>query len=150
MVEVVSFRNPDITDRLYMAIPELTLDEAWSLLSDEPTAILIDVRTKAEWNFVGTPDLSSIDKSVRLVEWITFPGGEPNPDFLAEATAELDPTQPVLLLCRSGARSLAAAGALREAGFATTYNVVAGFEGDLDSDKHRQGGWNDHLPWTQG
>lgn len=131
-------------------IPELSLEAAWDMLSSNPSAVLIDVRTQAEWNFVGVPDLRSIDQELQLVEWITYPEGSPNPDFVAQAAAGLDTQQPVLLLCRSGARSLAAAEALSAAGFSTTYNVVAGFEGDLDAEGHRHGGWKDALPWRQG
>ena len=131
-------------------VAELSLNDAWSMLADNPNAALIDVRTQAEWNFVGVPALESIGKDVRLVEWIGFPGGQPNPNFLAEATAGLDPAQPVLLLCRSGARSDAAARALDGKGFARTYNVVAGFEGALDYGGHRYGGWkHEGLPWRQ-
>lgn len=131
-------------------IGELTLAEAWSLLSTDAKAVLIDVRTEAEWQFVGTPDLASIDKAARLVEWITWPGGESNPEFLVAATEDVHPDQPILLLCRSGARSLAAAKSLAENGYPNVHNVVAGFEGDLDADTHRHGGWKDELPWTQG
>lgn len=132
-----------------MAIPEISLDDAWTQLATDETAILIDVRTKAEWNFVGVPNLASINKSVRTVEWITYPDGSPNPNFVAEASADLGADQPILLLCRSGARSLAAATALEAAGFTGAANVVAGFEGDVDAEGHRHGGWKDHLPWTQ-
>jgi len=130
-------------------IDELTLDAAWSLLSEDTTAVLIDVRTAAEWQFTGTPDLAPLGKAVRLVEWTQWPGGAPNPDFLADATADLGPDQQILLLCRSGARSLAAAKALAANGYPNVHNVVAGFEGDLDAENHRHGGWKDHLPWTQ-
>ena len=133
-----------------MSIPNASLADAWNTLERDPNAVLIDVRTEAEWNFVGVPDLSSIDQQVRLVQWTTYPGGQPNPDFLSAATADLAPDQPILLLCRSGARSLAAANALSAAGFTNTFNVVAGFEGDLDASSHRHGGWKDELPWRQG
>lgn len=119
------------------------------MLAENPSAQLIDVRTTAEWSFVGLPDLSSIAKQVRPVEWTRFPDGSPNQDFVAEATDDLTAEQPILLLCRSGARSRAAAQALNAAGFPDTYNVTAGFEGDLDSSGHRHGGWKDHLPWQQ-
>ena len=131
------------------SIPELSLTEAWKMLSEQSAAVLIDVRTRAEWTFVGLPDIGSLNKDVRTVEWTTFPDGAANPSFLAEATERLEAVQPLLLLCRSGARSLAAARALREAGFADVYNVVAGFEGQLDEAGHRHGGWKDELPWRQ-
>ncbi len=130
-------------------IPELTLVEAWSQLNANPDAVMIDVRTKAEWQYVGTPDLASIGRDVRLVEWITYPTGAPNAAFLTEATSGLHPDQPVLVLCRSGVRSLAAARALREAGFTRSANITAGFEGDLGADGHRHGGWKETLPWHQ-
>ena len=130
-------------------IRQIDLDTAWSILSEDPTATLIDVRTRAEWGFVGTPDLSPIHKQARLVEWIDYPSGSHNPNFIAEASHGLDKEAPVLLMCRSGARSNAAANALTAAGFTQAINVAAGFEGDLDGNGHRHGGWKDKLPWKQ-
>jgi len=131
-------------------IGELSLDESWAMLADDPNAVLIDVRTAAEWNFVGVPDLDEIGKQARFVEWIRFPDGAPNPDFVGQATADLAAGQPILLLCRSGARSLAAAKVLTEAGYGPTYNVTAGFEGPLDERGHRSGGWRHAgLAWRQ-
>ena len=129
---------------------ELSLDEAWAMLRDRPDAVLIDVRTEAEWNFVGIPVLDGLGKSARFVEWIGYPGGQPNPVFVDQATTELQPGQPILLLCRSGARSLAAAKALTEAGYGPAYNITAGFEGGLDDTGHRSGGWRHAgLAWRQ-
>jgi len=129
---------------------ELSLDEAWAMLRDLPDAVLIDVRTQAEWNFVGIPVLDELDKEARFIEWISFPGGQPNPRFLEQATEGLQPGQPVLLLCRSGARSLSAARALTEAGYGPAYNVTAGFEGALDPAGHRASGWRHAgLAWRQ-
>lgn len=132
-----------------MAHTEISLEEAWSMLSSDDNATLIDVRTNAEWNFVGVPYLAAIGKQVRLVEWSRFPDGASNERFIEQATDELTPDQPLLLLCRSGARSRAAAQALEAAGFPKVYNVSAGFEGDLDPDGHRHGGWKELLPWQQ-
>jgi len=132
------------------SIPQLELDEAWQMLSDDPTAVLIDVRTVAEWNFVGVPDLASLSNELRTVEWTTFPTGSPNPGFIEQATAGLEPDQPILLLCRSGARSQAGAQTLAVNGFANVYNIAPGFEGQLDGERHRRGGWKDELPWVQG
>jgi rhodanese-related sulfurtransferase len=132
-----------------MAYSELSLDDAWSILADQQSAVLIDVRTTAEWNFVGTPDLSSIGKELRLAEWTRFPDGSPNPDFVQQATEGLSTDQPVLFLCRSGARSRAASEQLAALGYQQVYNVTAGFEGDLDANGHRHGGWKDTLPWRQ-
>lgn len=132
-----------------MTHSEISLEDAWSMLADNPDATLIDVRTAAEWNFVGLADLSSIGKEVRVIEWNRFPDAQPNPDFVAQAGAGLDQDQPVLLLCRSGARSRSAAQAMGAAGFSKLFNVTAGFEGDLDAEGHRHGGWKDNLPWRQ-
>lgn len=131
-------------------IPQLSLDEAWRMLNDDPAVVLIDVRTTAEWNFVGVPDLSGLPNELRTVEWTTYPTGSANPDFVERATGGLDPGQPILLLCRSGARSQAGAEALQANGFANVHNIAAGFEGPLDGDRHRHGGWKDELPWIQG
>lgn len=128
---------------------DVTLETAWEMLRTDPASVLVDVRTTAEWNFVGIPDLSRVGKEPRLVQWITFPAGSPNEDFIDQAAQGLSSDQPILLLCRSGARSRAAADALVERGFEGAVNVVAGFEGDLDSDGHRHGGWKDVLPWRQ-
>lgn len=132
-------------------VAQLTLTEAWDLMSSDSTAVLIDVRTEAEWNFVGVPVLDDLNRHTRLVQWITFPGGQPNVDFLGEATEGLEPTQPVLFLCRSGARSQAAAEAFEAAGFTSTHNIITGFEGDKGAEGHRVGGWkHSGFPWAQG
>lgn len=132
-----------------MSIVEVTLNEAWELLEQDSNSVLIDVRTVPEWKYVGVPELGSISKTVKLAEWTRFPDGAANPDFVAEASEGLEPEWPVLVLCRSGVRSLAAAEALNNAGFTHTYSVAAGFEGDLDDSGHRHDGWKDFLPWKQ-
>jgi rhodanese-related sulfurtransferase len=136
---------------------DVSAAEAWEMLSSQATAQLIDVRTVAEWNFVGVPDLSPLGRKTHCIEWQEFPTGAPNPDFVEEAKAALssaggDPTAPVLLLCRSGARSRAAAIALTRAGYSKAFNIAEGFEGNLDAERHRgqTGGWKaSGLPWRQ-
>jgi rhodanese-related sulfurtransferase len=132
---------------------DISAAEAWEKLEAEPSAQLIDVRTMAEWNFVGLPDLSSLGRRTHCVEWQSFPTGAPNPGFLAESTGLLpDKAAPVLLLCRSGARSRAAAIALTGAGFKQAFNIAGGFEGDRDGEGHRGNldGWKAAgLPWRQ-
>lgn len=126
--------------------------EAWKRLQDDPRAVLVDVRTDAEWRFVGIPDLAPMGKQVRLVEWRTFPDGRPNASFAGEVAGMLEKDQPVYFLCRSGARSKAAAIALTAMGFGPCYNVAQGFEGDKDGQSHRGsvGGWKHAgLPWRQ-
>jgi rhodanese-related sulfurtransferase len=127
------------------------------MLRDSSHATLVDVRTKAEWAYVGMADLSSLRKDVVLVEWQTFPGMAPNPEFLTAlkktlADRGVRPDDPVLFICRSGVRSRAAAIALSGEGFKACYNVAGGFEGDLDQNRHRgvRGGWKArNLPWVQ-
>jgi rhodanese-related sulfurtransferase len=132
---------------------DISAAEAWEKLEADPGTQLVDVRTMAEWNFVGLPDLSSLGRRVHCVEWQSFPTGAQNPGFLTEATGLLaDKDAPVLLLCRSGARSRAAAIALTRAGFQQAFNIAGGFEGDMDQEGHRgnAGGWKAAgLPWRQ-
>lgn len=132
---------------------DLTPRQAWERLESDPDAVLVDVRTSAEWSFVGLPDLTSIGKRVVPIEWTTFPEGAPNPRFLDDLRASI-PTDdtPVLFLCRSGARSVAATAAATAAGYTAAHNVSEGFEGDLDAQGHRAvNGWKQAgLPWRQG
>jgi rhodanese-related sulfurtransferase len=133
---------------------DLSAQEAWELMKADPRAVLVDVRTKPEWNFVGLPDLSELKRDVHLIEWQSFPTMEVNPSFAAvvgqSVTADKD--APLLFLCRSGARSKSAAIALTGAGYRRAYNVAGGFEGDLNEERHRgtKNGWKaSGLPWKQ-
>jgi rhodanese-related sulfurtransferase len=119
--------------------------EAHALL--EHGAVLVDVRTRAELEFVGRV-AGSVD-----IEWNTYPGGQRNPEFLRELTAALPQDAIVMFICRSGARSHGAALVAAQAGYARAYNVLEGFEGDRDQHGHRSsvGGWRAAgLPWIQG
>jgi rhodanese-related sulfurtransferase len=126
---------------------------AWKILSEHKDAVLIDVRTRPEWNFVGLPDLTALDKKPALIEWQVFPSMQPNPEFVAALSGALaDKSAPLLFLCRSGARSAAAAKAMTAAGYSTCLNVADGFEGPLDAQAKRgaTGGWKAAgLPWRQ-
>lgn len=126
---------------------------AWKILSEQNDAVLIDVRTRAEWNYVGLPDLDNLAKKMTLIEWQVFPSMQPNARFVAELAAALpDKTAPLLFLCRSGARSAAAAKAMTAAGYSRCFNVADGFEGPLDAEGKRGGsrGWKAAgLPWRQ-
>jgi rhodanese-related sulfurtransferase len=136
---------------------DISAQQAWDLLAAEPKAQLVDVRTMAEWNFVGLPDLSQLGRRAHCVEWQSLPRMEVNPAFTEQAAGSVtqagaDTGTPVLFLCRSGARSRAAAIALTAAGFARAYNIAGGFEGDLDGARHRGqvNGWKAAgLPWQQ-
>lgn len=130
---------------------------AWDLLSKEAAAVLVDVRTAAEWNFVGLPDLSSVGKQAVTVEWQSLPAMARNPNFdrdVKDVLAQLHagPESAVIFICRSGARSRDAAISLTRQGFRRCYNLAGGFEGDLDADRHRgrRNGWKyAGLPWKQ-
>ena len=136
---------------------DLSVREAWDLLAKDPKAQLIDVRTVAEWNFVGLPDLSSLERPVHRIEWQAYPSMQPNPHFVADAIQALgeagaDTGTPVVFLCRTGARSRAAAMEMTRAGYAKAFNIASGFEGAISPDGHRGAidGWKAAgLPWRQ-
>ena len=125
----------------------------WKALSEDPGAVLVDVRTDAEWRFVGLPDLSSLGKQVALVPWQGYPDMRLNEGFVDQVRAAgVSEAQSVYLICRSGQRSRDAAIALTAAGFARCHNVAEGFEGPMDDDAHRGrvSGWKVRgLPWRQ-
>jgi len=127
--------------------------ETFAALQDDPKAVLVDVRTVPEWQFVGTPDLAALSKEALFVEWQAYPEMKINAGFVDAVTAKgVTPDQPVYLLCRSGVRSKAAAKALTAAGFKACYNILEGFEGNADEEGHRGrvGGWKHAgLPWRQ-
>ncbi|MBB3037581.1 rhodanese-like domain-containing protein [Hoyosella altamirensis] len=131
---------------------DLSPEQAWEILRDNPQAVLVDVRTQAEWSYVGVPDVSSLGKRTVLVEWVKFPSGARNADFLNELSdAGVGPDQPVIFLCRSGQRSIGAAQLATSAGLGPAYNMLDGFEGGLDEESHRgRVGWRAlGFPWRQ-
>lgn len=140
-------------------VGEVSPPEAQEMLRRIPGARLIDVRSRAEWDFVGVPDVSETGQTLICVEWASFPGMIPNPRFVAELEEMVgpEPQGPLLFLCRSGVRSLRAAAVYAEAALAkgksvTCYNIAEGFEGDLDEGQKRGrlGGWKARgLPWHQ-
>ena len=151
-----NFRLMSDTDKIKQAAAErgreMGLTYAGALLPAEAHALmqagakLVDVRTRPELAYVG-----SIPGSV-AVEWQTYPGGRPNPEFLDQLAAAVGMDVPVMFICRSGVRSHFAAEAAMRAGWKETYNVLEGFEGDKDANQHRNsvGGWRKAgLPWTQ-
>lgn len=139
-------------------VADVGVDEVWDRLRSDPTSVLIDVRTRAEWAFVGLPDLTSAGKQPVLVEWQTFPDNREDPRFAERLDAmlrELGTTTAADLyfICRSGSRSKRAALAMAAAGYTRCHNVADGFEGPLDTDRRRGrvGGWKAAgLPWAQG
>lgn len=139
-------------------IEEADVASAWSALQGNPRSQLVDVRTRAEWTYVGIPDLGALGKRTVLVEWQTFPDQSVDPRFAERLANELQALgvqvdDDLFFICRSGSRSLAAARAMASAGYRACHNVTEGFEGPLDDDRHRGSlsGWKAiGLPWLQG
>ena len=133
---------------------DLTAEEAWSLLEQDRDALLIDIRTKAEWSYVGTSDLRSIGREPVFVEWLTAPAMSENTDFFNEMAAQrVTPGKAAIFMCRTVNRSPRAARAMTAQGFPRCYYLIDGFEGSLDDSKHRgnrDGGKAAGLPWVQG
>lgn len=144
--------NEDILQQAYERAAQRALPYAGAVLPSEAHrlqragAVLVDVRTRAEWDYVGR-----IPDSVEI-EWQTYPGGQPNTQFLEQLGRTVPKTARVLFICRSGARSHAAAIAATAAGYEQCFNVLEGFEGDKNSQGQRNsvGGWRfAGLPWVQ-
>jgi rhodanese-related sulfurtransferase len=124
----------------------LTPKQAYDFLKTTPEAVFVDVRSDIEHMFVGHPEGSM------LIPWIDGPDWEINPDFVAQVKKAASVNRPVVLICRSGKRSVDAGFALEQAGLTEIYNVLNGFEGDLDEHHHRNAvnGWrHEGLPWVQ-
>ena len=128
-------------------IENLYPKQCWELLQYNPSAVLIDVRTAIEHSFVGHPP------GAIHIAWKEFPGMQLNELFVEQVKSAVPKKDaPVLLLCRSGQRSVDAAKALEAEGYRHLVNILEGFEGPLDGNKHRSniGGWRYHgLPWEQ-
>lgn len=139
-------------------VDEIDVASTWSALQGNPRSQLVDVRTRAEWTYVGIPDLGALGKRTVLVEWQTFPDQSVDPRFAERLANELQALgvqvdDDLFFICRSGSRSLAAARAMASAGYRACHNVTEGFEGPLDDDRHRGSlcGWKAiGLPWLQG
>lgn len=139
-------------------IQDVPVEEVWARLEKDPGSVLIDVRTRAEWTFVGLPDLDKIGKRVLTVEWQTSPDSKIDAGFPERLTKVLDAAgankdSELFFICRSGARSRMAAEAIASVGYQRCRNVADGFEGPLDADRHRGqvAGWKaSGLAWVQG
>ncbi|MGI9366963.1 MAG: rhodanese-like domain-containing protein [Rhizobiaceae bacterium] len=136
---------------------DVSAKECWGLLRDAPDCVLVDVRTTAEWAYVGIPALEDGMKELVLQQWQVFPDMSVDPEFAIKLDQQLNKlgankNTKLCFLCRSGVRSLAAARAMTATGYRNSYNVSNGFEGDLDKFGHRgsRNGWKaDGLPWQQ-
>jgi rhodanese-related sulfurtransferase len=123
----------------------LTPNEAFEVLQNSPSAILVDVRSRAELELVGkVPQASHI-------EWAFYPGMVVNPDFAQTLQAQVDDDLMVIFMCRTGARSHNAAVLAQQLGYSKAYNMLEGFEGEANALKQRTliNGWKHAgLPWT--
>jgi rhodanese-related sulfurtransferase len=136
---------------------DISVEDAWQLLSSEQDSVLVDVRTQAEWAFVGRPNLSQLQKQVVCIEWQSLPTMARNEGFAEQLGGALSSLETpndatVMFLCRSGARSKGAASLATELGYSKSFNVAGGFEGDINQDGHRGtlNGWRyAKLPWMQ-
>lgn len=134
---------------------DVTAREAWDVLAENPAAVLVDVRTKVEWQLIGQPDLTSIDREPIYLQWVTMQGV--NQEFVAQLQAALEERgvskdASIYFMCQSGGRSKMAAMQCTQLGYTAAHNIAEGFEGDLDEHKHRNSvsGWKvAGLPWTQ-
>lgn len=135
-------------------IGEVLPPQAYEILVSEPDAVLLDVRSRVEFDYVGHPP-GAIN-----IPWQEAPDWDVDPAFVTRVRQSLEAVRPdqaveeltLLTLCRSGGRSMAAAKQLTEKGFSRVINIAEGFEGGLDADRHRGklGGWRFHqLPWEQ-
>lgn len=139
-------------------IEDVPVQVVWASLESDKAAVLIDVRTRSEWAFVGVPDLARLDKRLVAVEWQTFPDNRIDPGFAERLRGQLDAAgvkegDELFFICRSGGRSRMAAEAMAQAGYSRCRNVADGFEGPLDAERHRGrvAGWKAAgLPWIQG
>jgi len=129
-------------------LPKMAVEK----LQNNPQALFVDVRSKAEYKYVGFPENSI------LIPWIDDPDWEPNPEVFSDSVMqELDGREnllntEIILICRSGYRSNDALKCLENKGFTQVSHVASGFEGDLDENDHRGNlnGWrHDGMPWSQ-
>ncbi|KQT83908.1 rhodanese-like domain-containing protein [Aurantimonas sp. Leaf443] len=137
---------------------DVTAGACWQSLGQTPDALLIDVRTVAEWTYVGLPVLASIGKAPILVEWQRYPSMNVDPSaFADQVEAEIraagaGKNSELYFLCRSGVRSMGGAAAMAARGYINCFNVLDGFEGPVDGEGHRglSAGWKaEGLPWAQ-
>ncbi|MBP2412503.1 rhodanese-related sulfurtransferase [Arthrobacter stackebrandtii] len=124
---------------------DVSPESAWERVA--AGAVLVDVRTEGEWQHIGVPDISALNAKPAFIQW-NLGSGHNNPDFLRELAEVVQPGTELVVLCRSGARSIAAAEAATAAGY-TAWNILEGFEGEPDRYGERVvNGWkNRKLPW---
>ena len=128
---------------------EVTTEEAWNLLQKEKGAMLVDVRTEHEWDFIGVPDLAAVDKVVVKLSWRLLPEMELNTEFEKTLMAQIPSREtPIYFMCKGGGRSAEAAAAMTQLGYTQCYNILGGFEGRASAPQHK--GWQQaNLPWSK-
>jgi len=134
-------------------IYEINSYDCFKILKKNKQSHLVDVRTKEEWEYVGIPDLTSINKKTIFISWHLYPDMRINSDFRADILhSKIKQDDTIFLICRSGQRSLEAAQYLNKLGYKNSYNVFDGFEGNKNLSNHRSklNGWKySKLPWKQ-
>ncbi len=132
---------------------DLLPKDSWDILVREKNAYIVDVRTKAEWHYVGGPDPKDFQNEIIKIEWLTYPDMQLNPDFASELMqCVTDKSAILIFICHTGMRSGAAADKMISLGYANCFNILNGFNGVLDPQNHRGtiNGWKaDKLPWRQ-
>lgn len=142
-----------------MSVTQIEAKEAFELLKNDQNSILVDVRTSEEVNFVGFVNADQFENRMIFLPWQIFPEMNENPKFasslkdsLKKNFGEKSGEVKIIFLCRSGGRSQQAANYIMDIGYENCYNLISGFEGDLDEKKHRGNlnGWKaSNLPWRQ-
>mgnify|MGYP001388610966 CR=1 FL=1 len=142
-----------LSNKINSDIKSITSIECFNFLSKISNSFLIDVRTKPEWEFIGIPDLSSLNKKTLFISWHVYPGMTINSLFENQVLeSNIEKNDKLFLICRSGTRSFHAAEFLASCGYNQCFNVSDGFEGDKDNINHRSkiNGWKfNNLPWKQ-
>ena len=130
---------------------ELSPTDVYHAITENENSLLLDCRTRAEWVYVGIPDIRLTKAQLALIEWTDITGQQ-NLNFVNQCREQASTDTAIFVICRSGARSAAACMSLVQNGFENVCNVSEGFEGDLDNQNHRSrvNGWKYHkLPWHQ-
>lgn len=135
-----------------MSVEQISPQNAFELLKNQKNSVLIDVRTNEELSFVGVVNASSFENRLIFLAWQTLPQMQQNQNFANDLLTKVNKDNEVLFLCRTGGRSNQSAQLASTLGFKKTYNIINGFEGDLNSQNHRGlvNGWKaSNLPWEQ-
>ena len=143
----------NLTNKKYLSTKNITSIECFNKLSEISNSYLIDIRTKPEWEFIGVPDLSSLNKKTIFISWHMYPEMKINSLFENQITeSNIKKNDNLFLICRSGNRSSDAAEFLTSHGFTNCFNVKDGFEGEIGPNHQRStiNGWKYcKLPWKQ-